>query len=102
MTAGYKGVVHNHPGYVSCPTNPFKPTHWKDKLRELELKFARWLKVGNVSREEGLEDVNLMMRSWYPGNYRVVELYPDPDVGVKFQLVFDDPKEETMWLLRWS
>lgn len=102
MNAGYKGIVHNHPGYVSCPTNPFKPTHWQDKLKELELKFASWLKIGNVSREGGLEDVNMMMRTWYPGNYAVVEAY-DVKRGVfGFKLVFANPKEETMWLLRWS
>ena len=102
MNVGYKGVVCNHSGYVSTPYNPFKPTHWKDKLQELELKFASWLKIGNVSREGGLEDVNLMMKTWYPGNYTVVESY-NPQRGVfGFKLVFEDPKEELVWLLRWS
>lgn len=102
MNAGYKGVVHNHPGYVSCPENPFEPKSWQDNLRDLELKFASWLKIGNVSREGGLEDVTWMMRTSYPGNYKVIEAY-DPKRGVfGFKLVFDDPKEETFWLLKWS
>ena len=102
MSVGYKGVVHKHPGYVSCPTNPFKSTTWQDKLQDLELKFASWLKIGNVSREGGLEDVNLMMKTWYPGNYSVIEAY-DPKRGVfDFKLVFGNQKEELLWLLRWS
>lgn len=102
MTLGYKGVVHQHPGYVSAPYNPFRPTTWQDKLRELELKFASWLKIGNVSREGGLKDVNLIMSTWYPGNYTVIEAY-DPKRGVfGFKLVFDNPKEEMLWQIKWG
>ena len=99
---GYKGIVHNHPGYVSAPYNPFKPTSWQDKLIELELKFASWLKISNVSREGGLEDVNMMMKTWYPGNYKVAESYNVKRGVFGFKLVFDDPKEEIMWLLKWG
>lgn len=102
MNAGYKGVVHNHPGYVSCPENPFKPKSWQDTLQELELKFNNWQMIGKGDRESGLEDVNSMMKSWYPGNYTVIEAYV-PERGVfGFKLVFDDPKQETFWLLKWS
>lgn len=102
MNVGYKGVVHIHPGYVSCPTNPFESTRWQDRLRELELKFASWLKIGNVSREGGLQDVTWMMQVSYPGNYTVVEAY-DAKRGVfGFKLKFDDPKEELIWLMKWS
>lgn len=102
MNTGYKGVVYAQSGHVYCPYNPFEPKSWRDTLRELELKFASWLDIGYGSRESGLIDVNEMMRTRYPGNYTVVEAY-DPSRGVfGFKLVFDDPREETMWLLRWS
>lgn len=102
MNAGYKGIVHNHPGYVSCPNNPFKPVQWQDKLQELQLKFASWLTIGNVSREGGLDDVNLMMKTWYPGNYCVIEKYDSITGKFVLKLEFTDPKEEIFWLLKWS
>lgn len=102
MTAGYKGIVHNHPGYVSAPYNPFRPTTWQDKLRDLELKFSSRLKIGNVSREGGLEDVNLMMRTWYPGNYTVIESYDIARGVFGFKLVFDNHKEEMLWRIKWG
>lgn len=83
-------------------TPTFKPTHWQDKLRELELKFASWLKIGNVSRDSGLVDVNMMMKTYYPGNYTVIEAYDFKRGVIGFKLKFDDPKEETMWMLKWS
>ena len=102
MSVSYKGKVHIHPGYVSAPYNPFQIKNWQETLRELELRWAGWLEIGNTSREQGLVDVNRMMKEFYPGNYTVVEAYI-PKRGVfGFRLVFEDPREETMWMLRWS
>ena len=87
MNAGYKGVVHKS---------------WQDTLQELELSFNNWIMIGKSDRESGLEDVNRIMKTSYPGNYTVIEAY-DPKRGVfGFKLMFDDPKEETFWLLKWS
>ena len=89
-------------GFFYAPYNPFRPVTWQKKLMELELKFASWLKIGNVSREGGLVDVNEMMQAWYPGPYRVVEKYLPDRMVFGFVLEFNDPREKTMWLLRWS
>jgi hypothetical protein len=89
-------------GFFYAPYNPFRPVTWQKKLMELELKFASWLKIGNVSRECGLVDVNEMMQAWYPGPYRVVEKYLPDRMVFGFVLEFNDPKEKTVWLLRWS
>jgi hypothetical protein len=40
--------------------------------------------------------VNEIMQDLYPGPYRVVETTDG------FELEFDDPKQQTFWLLRWS
>ena len=100
MNAGYKGKVTIGAGYVTAPYNPFKMLTWQEKLVQLELKFASWSKIGNVSRENGLIDVNLMMQGYYPGPYTVVESYI-PSRGVfGFKLKFEDPQQETIWLLK--
>ena len=101
MNKSYKGSRVGH-GYAYAPYNPFNPPQWQDKLRELELKFASWLKMGNLSRDSGLEDVNLMMKAYYPGNYTVVEEYNSARGVFGFTLKFEDQKEKTMWMLKWS
>lgn len=89
MNAGYKGVVIHQKS-------------WQDKLRDLEQDYAVWFKIGDRGIQIGLEGVTKMMKAWYPGNYKVIEAY-DPKRGVfGFKLVFDDPKEETFWLVKWS
>lgn len=99
---GYKGIVHVHPGYVSVPYNPFEMKTWKEKLKQLELKFESWTSNGNTNRDEGLHDVNEIMQEHFPGKYTVIEAY-DPKRGVfAFKLKFDDPHDETIFLLRWS
>ncbi len=102
MNAGYKGVVHKHQGYVNCPRNPFKLKSWQDTLQELELSFNNWIMIGKRDRESGLEDVNRIMKTSYPGNYTVIEAYDSKRGVFGFKLMFDDPKEETFWLLKWS
>mgnify|MGYP003340054405 FL=1 len=49
-----------------------------------------------------MQDVNDIMQEYHPGPYRVVEKYLKDRMVVGFELEFDDPKEKTMWLLRWS
>ena len=92
--------INTDTGFFYAPYNPFRTPTWQEKLRELELKFASWLKIGNVSREDGLVDVNEMMQAWYPGPYHVVEKYLPDRMVFGFILEFDDPKEQTMWMLK--
>lgn len=75
--------------------------NWQKTLRELQLKYTIWIKTFN-SPETGMEDVNIIMQTLYPGPYRVVDKYL-PDIKIiDLQLEFDDPKEQTIWLLKWS
>ena len=95
-------MLHNHPGYVSAPYNPFKVLSWQDKLKELELKYARWLDIGNVNIHSGLDDVNWMMQIYYPGNYTVVEEYNCRRNVISFKLKFESPHDELLFLLKWA
>jgi hypothetical protein len=101
MNAGYKGKVVVEPGYITAPYNPFRVLTWQEKLLELEFKFyARWLEIGNVSREDGLADINEMMQAWYPGPYTVIESYISSRGVSGLKLEFKDPHQETIWLLK--
>ena len=76
-----------------------KPVTWQNTLRELELKY----KVRTFNGYGmGMKDVNDIMQDLYPGPYRVVEKYISGSMNFSFELEFDDPKEKTFWLLKWS
>ena len=77
--------------------------NYKTKLREVELRFYSLTKLDEIDdRKEGPIYVNDIMQRYYPGPYKVVEEY-DINRGVfGFKLKFSDPKEELLWILRWS
>jgi hypothetical protein len=50
----------------------------------------------------GMKDVNDLMQDLYPGPYRVVAHNRSDPMVIGFSLEFDDPKEQTLWLLRRS
>jgi hypothetical protein len=66
---------------------------WQDYLRELELRYSKWFNANNIDRMI-MADVNYIMQELFPGPYRVVE------TTVGFKLEFDDPAEQTFWLLK--
>jgi len=74
------------------------PKHWtwQDYLRELELRCCHWV----VKNKLSMQDVNAIMQDLYPGPYRVVEKYLLGRMVIGLSLEFDDPKEETFWLLK--
>jgi hypothetical protein len=44
----------------------------------------------------------LIMHQHYPGKYRVVENYEPARGCFEFKLKFDDPREETLFLIKYS
>lgn len=75
--------------------------NWQTTLRELQLKYSIWIKTFN-SPETGMQDVNDIMQTLFPGPYRVVGKYL-PDIKIiDLELEFDDPREQIIWLLKWS
>ncbi len=77
------------------------PKHWtwQDYLQELELKHNTWRNTYTTT-EIGMKDVNDIMQELYPGPYRVVEKYLPDRMVIGLSLEFDDPKEQTFWLLK--
>lgn len=77
------------------------PKHWtwQDYLRELEQKYMNWRNTFSKT-EMSLQSVNEIMQELYPGPYRVVERYLPDRMVVVLILEFDDPKQETFWLLK--
>ena len=73
--------------------------NWQYHLREIHVLLMN--KPSDITRDRDRLATKLM-QDRYPGNYRVVENF-DPARGCfGFKLEFDDPREETMFLLNWS
>ena len=74
---------------------------WQTTLRNLEIQYNSRLK-SFVEESIGMNDVNFIMQSLYPGPYQVVEKYL-PSRGIfGLELQFSNPKDKTMCLLRWG
>ena len=67
-----------------------RPISWKQYLVNLEQLHS------------DMNRVNELMQKYYPGSYTVVEKYIPSRQLFGFVLEFSDPKEETIWLLKWS
>lgn len=102
MNAGYKGRIIVDMGAVYAPYNPFEKMTWQYYLQYLQLKYIGWTHLGQNKAGDGLSDVTELMKERYPGNYQVIEKYDSIKGKFILKLEFDDPKEETIWLLRHS
>ena len=102
MKVGYKGQVKVLPGRIYAPYNPFEPKNWQTYLKEIQLQYVQWTGIYKGRVGYGLEDATAIMQKRYPGPYHVIEQY-DQERGVYvLQLEFEDLREKTMWLLKWS
>ena len=79
------------------------PDTWQSYLRRLGNGIN-----GVSERSKTLTEKDIIvnaehyMKKKYPGNYTVESYYNADKMKWDLRLKFDDPKEETMWLLRWS
>lgn len=89
-------------GAVYAPYYPFEKMTWQYYLQYLQLKYISWNELGKNKTGNGLSDVTELMKERYPGNYQVIEKYDSIQGKFVLKLEFDDPKEETIWLLRQS
>ena len=71
-------------------------TGWKDKLRSL-------YQMNIMDRsEDNYEFATAMMQKDYPGPY-TIDVYYNNELGTfDYRLKFEDPKEQTLWLLKYS
>lgn len=79
------------------------PDNWQSYLR----RFSRGLN-GITDRSETITEADIVARAEkymkikYPGNYTVEQYYNKEKMKWDLRLKFDDPKHETMWLIKWS
>jgi len=75
---------------------------WQDHLRELEFQYNNSISTYNTQEitMKDMKHVNEVMQVLYPGPYSVVEKYLPDRMVFGFSLVFDDPREEIIWLLK--
>jgi len=89
-------------GFYYCPYIPQLDTTWQAYLTKLQADYVAWTKLGQQCEGDGLADANEMMQACYPGPYHIVERYDPQKAAFTLQLEFDDPREKTMFLLKWS
>jgi hypothetical protein len=103
MTITVPKLKNHNPVLVapSIPSHPIQPSKWtwQDYLRELELKYNTGRNTF-ATTEVTIKFVNEIMQDLYPGPYCVVERYLPDRMVFGLILEFDDPKEQTFWLLR--
>lgn len=89
-------------GHTVPLINPKHPETWQSYLRRLGSGLNG---VGNnkyVTEEDIMDNAQKWMQVKFPGEYTVEQFYNPKTMKIDLRLRFNDPKEETMWLLRWS
>ncbi len=79
------------------------PETWQSYLRRLGngLNGLSERSV-TITEEDIVANAQEYMQKRYPGLYRVEQYYNVQKMKWDLRLKFDDPKQETMWLIKWS
>ena len=104
MRVGYKGSSIPIAGTYYAPYKP-APDTWQVYLSRLGNGLNGIIGAGGkttFSEEDILTNAQKYMQAKYPGNYRVEEYYNANKMKWELRLKFEDPKDETFWLLKWS
>ena len=83
----------------------FPPDTWQVYLSRLGNGLNGVIGAGGKStftEADIVANAYVYMEKKYPGNYRVESYYNADKMKWDLRLKFDDPREETVWLLRWS
>lgn len=90
-------------GVQPMTIGPEVPDTWQRYLRRLGNGIN-----GVADRSETVTDADIVARAEkymqikYPGPYTVEQYYNNDKMMWDLRLRFEDPREETMWRLRWS
>ena len=82
-----------------------QPETWQHYLSRLGNGLNGVMGAGaktTFSEENIVANAQKYMQKKYPGPYRVEQFYNADKMKWDLRLKFEDPKEKTMWLLRWS
>jgi hypothetical protein len=99
MKTGYKGVTMTGTGAFYAPYIPKLNLSWQTHLNLYRTNVV----TGTSGTTEPLvETATKELQSKFPGPYVVEEFYNAKVGRFDLRLKFEDPKEKTMWLLKWS
>ena len=80
-----------------------QPDTWQSYLRRLGNGINGVSeRTKNFTEASIIANAEHYMQKRYPGAYRIESYYNTDKMKYDLRLKFDDPKQETMWLLRWS
>ena len=78
------------------------PETWQGYLRRLGNGLNGVTTNKYITEEDILDNAQKYMQEKYPGPYSVESYYNADKMKFDLRLRFDDPQEETIWLLRQS
>lgn len=79
------------------------PVTWQNYLRRLGNGLNGISeRTKTITEKDIVNNAQLYMQKKFPGKYVVEQYYNADKMKWDLRLKFDNPKEETMWLLRWS
>ena len=85
------------------PMGQIVPDTWQSYLRRLGNGLNGITERSkNITEADIVANAQEYMQKKYPGKYVVEQFYNAERGMFDLRLKFDDPKEETVWLLRWS
>ena len=90
-------------GVQPMSIRPKVPETWKSYLRRLGNGLnGLSVRSQTITEEDIISNAQKWMQIKYPGPYQVEQFYNPKTMKIDLRLKFNDPKEETMWLLRWA
>jgi len=84
------------------PMGRIVPDTWQSYLRRLGNGLNGVATNKYITEADIVENAQKYMQIKYPGNYTLEPYYNTERGRFDLRLKFDDPKEEIVWLLRWS
>lgn len=78
------------------------PETWQGYLRRLGNGLNGVATNKYITAEDIIDNAQKCMQINYPGQYTVEQFYNAESGRFDLRLKFDDPKEEIVWLLRWT
>ena len=90
-------------GHTVPLIKPKQPETWQSYLSRLGNGInGLSARSKTITEEDIVSNAYKWMQIKYPGPYRIESYYNSDKMKWYLKLRFDDPREETLWLLRWS
>ena len=84
------------------PMGQIVPDTWQSYLRRLGNGLNGVATNKYITEADIVDNAQKYMQTKYPGPYTVEQYYNADKMKWDLRLRFADPREETLWLLRWS